>query len=82
MHPLYFSGEMQCGLHKVAKTVRLSRCSNCHKTDDPAGARGGAVRMEGRGVTEVCGFLKGAPEARCMTDWGKNVFDVFDVFRI
>ena len=22
------------------------------------------------------------PEARCVTDWGKNVFDVFDVFRI
>ena len=26
--------------------------------------------------------VKSAPEARCVTDWGKNVFDVFDVFRI
>ena len=29
------------------------------------GGGGGAVRMEGRGVTEVCGFLKGG-----MGGWG------------
>ena len=32
--------------------------------------------------THVDTCISLTPEARCMTDWGKNVFDVFDVFRI
>ena len=57
---LVFSGEVPCGLHKVAMAVPLSRCSNCHKTDDLAGA-GGAVRMEERegGSRKCAASLKG-----------------------
>ena len=42
------------------------------------------IRVKSR-YTGIFRYTAGAwwpPEARCVTDWGKNVFDVFDVFRI